>query len=108
MWRAIAKRELIEKRAADQAGACDGHIFIGGDSGPECEVVGSSLLNFVRGGRGAMSVSKGVLRHFAIFGAVAIASAMVAFAQTEGRLLRFPDIHGNQVAFSYAGDLWLT
>ncbi|HLY41828.1 MAG TPA: PDZ domain-containing protein [Terracidiphilus sp.] len=55
-----------------------------------------------------MSVSKGVLRHFAIFGAVAIASAMVAFAQTEGRLLRFPDIHGNQVAFSYAGDLWLT
>ncbi len=28
--------------------------------------------------------------------------------QTEARLLRFPDIHGNQVVFSYAGDLWLT
>ena len=26
----------------------------------------------------------------------------------EGRLLRFPDIHGSQVVFSYGGDLWLT
>ncbi|HWA94677.1 MAG TPA: PDZ domain-containing protein [Terracidiphilus sp.] len=31
-----------------------------------------------------------------------------AHAQTDARLLRFPDIHGNQVVFSYAGDLWLT
>ena len=23
------------------------------------------------------------------------------------RMLRYPDLHGNQVAFSYAGDLWL-
>ncbi len=29
-------------------------------------------------------------------------------AQTEARLLRFPDVHGSQVVFSYAGDLWLT
>ena len=28
-----------------------------------------------------------------------------AFAQT--KLLRFPDIHGNQVVFCYAGDLWV-
>ena len=27
-------------------------------------------------------------------------------ANAETRLLRFPDIHGDQVAFSYAGDVW--
>jgi len=27
-------------------------------------------------------------------------------AREEGRLLRFPDIHGNQVVFMYGGDLW--
>ena len=27
-------------------------------------------------------------------------------AQDEARLLRFPAIHGNQVVFSYAGDLY--
>src|SRR5690242_12229468 len=32
----------------------------------------------------------------------------LALAQTEeGRLLRFPDIHGEKVAFMYGGDLWL-
>jgi tricorn protease len=32
-----------------------------------------------------------------------------AFGQEtpEGRLLRFPDIHGDKIAFSYAGDIWL-
>src|SRR5579871_333872 len=25
----------------------------------------------------------------------------------EGRLMRFPDISGHQIAFSYGGDLWL-
>ena len=34
----------------------------------------------------------------------ALASAASASAQT--RLLRFPDIHGDTVAFTYAGDLW--
>jgi tricorn protease len=27
--------------------------------------------------------------------------------EAQTRLLRFPDIHGNQVVFTYAGDLWL-
>ena len=27
-------------------------------------------------------------------------------AQEEGRLMRFPSIHGNQIVFSYAGDLF--
>jgi tricorn protease len=30
----------------------------------------------------------------------------VAFSQTETRLLRFPAVHGNQIVFSYAGDLY--
>ena len=30
--------------------------------------------------------------------------AAPAFAET--KLLRFPDIHGDKVAFTYAGDLW--
>jgi tricorn protease len=29
-----------------------------------------------------------------------------AFSQSETRLLRFPAIHGNQIVFSYAGDLF--
>ena len=33
-------------------------------------------------------------------------SATMMFAQQEARLLRFPAIHGNQVVFSYAGDLY--
>ena len=36
---------------------------------------------------------------------VLAAAAMPAAAQT--KLLRFPDIHGDRVVFSYAGDLWL-
>lgn len=36
--------------------------------------------------------------------AIAIVSAQGP--AIEGRLLRFPDIHGDQVVFSYAGDLW--
>ena len=31
----------------------------------------------------------------------------VLAAETRTRLLRFPDVHGDHVAFSYAGDLWL-
>jgi len=37
--------------------------------------------------------------------AVAFLTPTVARAQT--KLLRFPDIHGNQVAFMYGGDIWL-
>jgi tricorn protease len=35
--------------------------------------------------------------------------AGLAFGQEmeEGRLLRFPDIHGDQIVFAYGGDLWL-
>jgi tricorn protease len=36
---------------------------------------------------------------------VALLVPQVASAQT--KLLRFPDIHGDQVAFVYAGDIWL-
>jgi tricorn protease len=37
--------------------------------------------------------------------AVAVLAAGTAHAQT--KLLRFPDIHGDKVVFTYAGDLWL-
>ncbi len=30
-----------------------------------------------------------------------------ASAADEGRLLRFPDVSGNQIAFTYAGDIWI-
>lgn len=50
---------------------------------------------------------------FIVVVAVAVAAAVAQRAQaqqaqTDARLLRFPDIHMNQVVFSYAGDLWLT
>lgn len=35
-----------------------------------------------------------------------LVAAVSLFGQQEARLLRFPDIHGNQIVFSYAGDLY--
>jgi tricorn protease len=35
-----------------------------------------------------------------------IISAAVLFAQDEARLLRFPTVHGDQLVFTYAGDLY--
>ncbi|HXZ79253.1 MAG TPA: hypothetical protein VEG30_04930, partial [Terriglobales bacterium] len=36
-------------------------------------------------------------------------AALPVFAQQarEGRLMRFPDIHGDRIVFVYGGDLWL-
>jgi tricorn protease len=34
------------------------------------------------------------------------AAALVLSAHAQTKLLRFPDIHGNQVVFTYGGDLW--
>ena len=34
------------------------------------------------------------------------AAAFLLSAQAQTKLLRFPDIHGNQVVFTYGGDLW--
>lgn len=52
-------------------------------------------------------------RAMACFAAVFVVACAVTIptelqAQTDARMLRFPDIHGNQVVFSYGGDLWLT
>jgi tricorn protease len=41
---------------------------------------------------------------FCLAAALALASTGAASAQT--KLLRFPDIHGDKVVFTYAGDLW--
>ena len=38
---------------------------------------------------------------------VGIVAATVVPAAAQTKLLRFPDIHGDRVVFSYAGDLWL-
>lgn len=38
---------------------------------------------------------------------IVLCSMLVAHAQEEARLLRFPAVHGNQVAFTYAGDLYV-
>lgn len=37
---------------------------------------------------------------------IAVTLSLLAQAE-EGRLLRFPDVHGSKVVFTYAGDLWL-
>jgi tricorn protease len=38
--------------------------------------------------------------------AAVTAAAFLLSAQAQTKLLRFPDIHGNQVVFTYGGDLW--
>lgn len=45
-----------------------------------------------------------VQRIFGLFAVAFLLSSATASAQT--RLLRFPDIHGDRVVFTYAGDLW--
>ncbi|MFC1890325.1 protease, partial [Thermodesulfobacteriota bacterium] len=39
--------------------------------------------------------------------ALALFLVIPAAADEEARLLRFPDIHEDTIAFSYAGDLWV-
>lgn len=41
-----------------------------------------------------------------IFSLLLVFGAMSSQAQNEAKMLRFPAIHGNQVVFSYAGDLY--
>jgi len=43
---------------------------------------------------------------FVVLVAIAVLLPAAAFAQT--KLLRFPDIHGDRVVFTYAGDLWVS
>ena len=44
-----------------------------------------------------------------IFVLILLSCISIALAQEmpEGRLMRFPDVHKDQIVFSYAGDLWL-
>jgi tricorn protease len=44
---------------------------------------------------------------FLVVCVLASASLMVAQESQEGRLLRFPDIYKDKIAFMYGGDLWL-
>ncbi|MFZ3264898.1 MAG: PDZ domain-containing protein [Terriglobales bacterium] len=47
------------------------------------------------------------IRNFLAFIVVACACSLTAQEMQEGRLLLFPDIHKDKIAFVYAGDLWL-
>ena len=39
--------------------------------------------------------------------AASAAALLAATASADTKLLRFPDIHGNEVVFSYGGDIWI-
>jgi len=45
-------------------------------------------------------------RFFALLCSV-VAACAIAQAEDDTRMLRYPDVHGDQVVFSYAGDLWI-
>src|SRR5436309_13057941 len=38
--------------------------------------------------------------------ALLLASTQILYAQKEARFMRFPDVHGDAIVFSYEGDLW--
>jgi tricorn protease len=46
------------------------------------------------------------LRRILLAALALIGVGLVADARAQTRLLRFPDIHGDRVAFCYAGDIW--
>jgi tricorn protease len=50
-----------------------------------------------------------LLRRLSVFIFIFLWCTAFAFGQElpEGRLMRFPDIHGDKIAFVYGGDLWL-
>jgi len=48
-----------------------------------------------------------VKRGFCALALFLIIAASALQAAPEGRLMRYPDIHGDQIVFSYGGDLWL-
>jgi tricorn protease len=47
------------------------------------------------------------LMRFHLLLAVACLLSLVATASAQTKLLRFPDIHGDKLVFTYGGDLWL-
>ncbi len=48
------------------------------------------------------------MRSLRLFVLAALLCSTLAFSQSsEGRLLRFPDVRGDKIAFVYAGDIWL-
>ncbi len=47
------------------------------------------------------------LKNVVVLIVVAVASLLAAQETQEGRLLLFPDIHADKVAFVYGGDIWL-
>ncbi len=48
------------------------------------------------------------IRNFLVCAILACASLLTAQETQEGRLLLFPDVHKDKIAFVYGGDLWLT
>jgi len=47
------------------------------------------------------------VRKFFALSILACACSLLAQETQEGRLLRFPDIYKDKIAFMYGGDLWL-
>ncbi len=47
------------------------------------------------------------VNRMAFVGLVFTTCTLLAQDLTEGRLMRFPDIHNDKIAFYYGGDLWL-
>jgi tricorn protease len=45
-----------------------------------------------------------MFRHFVL--GIAVTAALCVCAPAQTKLLRFPDIHGNSLVFTYGGDLW--
>ena len=41
-----------------------------------------------------------------LFRSLVLVLAVIGVAQAQTKLLRFPDIHGDKVVFTYGGDLW--
>ena len=47
-----------------------------------------------------------IMNKYLLFLSLFVSSCFISSAQQEARLLRFPTIHGNQLVFSYTGDLY--
>jgi len=47
-----------------------------------------------------------IKKSFFLLAILVMSIQITVMAQDEARLLRFPAIHGNQIVFTYAGDLY--
>ena len=69
-----------------------------------CKALGIKMVVLPRNGNNVLNLNTMKIKH--LFLSILLMGVVSMTAQEEARMLRFPTIHGNNVVFSYGGDLY--